>query len=89
MKHMIPCCPGKCELDVVWIPAVPLPFMGWRTDRCACGMRFRGRRHRARYELHWRLVHEGEVDRSGGAVVGVTRAEARSIYAQAALEGLR
>lgn len=64
--------------DVVWIPAVPLPLMGLRTDTCSCGRKFRGRGRRARYELHWRRVHEPDGD--GSAQMGVPRAEAERIY---------
>jgi len=46
----------------VWIPAVPLPLQGWRTDRCGCGKKFRGRDRRAAYEMHWRVEHEPSVD---------------------------
>lgn len=54
--------------DTVWIPAVPLPFQGWRRVRCGkCGARFGGRRWFSRnafesgmaaYELHYRAEHQ-------------------------------
>jgi hypothetical protein len=68
--------------NLVWIPAVPLPLIGVFTDMCSCRKRFRSfsvAKRRLAYEVHWRLVHEPESD--GGAMQGVTRAEARSIYA--------
>jgi hypothetical protein len=71
--------------DIVWIPAVPLPLLGWRTDRCQCGKRFRGKSRRATYELHYRREHMSD-DRaeagpdSGYADMAVTRAEAERIY---------
>jgi hypothetical protein len=85
------------EDDTVWIPAVPLPYLGWRRVRCAsCGERFRGPRlsrtatalaHAlAAYELHWRRVHEVHPSKQPPdeeqVLMGVLRAEARRIYAQ-------
>lgn len=67
--------------DTVWIPAVPLPLQGWRTDRCSCGERFRGKERRERYELHWRLFHEPDLPVDGPQCsMGVSRAEAEEIY---------
>lgn len=67
--------------EKVWIPAVPLPFMGWRTDRCFCGARFRGKNRRAAYELHFRRVHERH-DANANVLMEVTREEAERIYAE-------
>ena len=70
------------DTEIVWIPAVPLPFQGWRTDRCVCGAKFRGRNRRAAYELHYRRTHE-RADSNGNKVqMSITRAEARAIYAE-------
>jgi hypothetical protein len=60
--------------DIVWIPAVPLPMLGWRTDRCKCGQRFRGKNRRAEYELHYRAEHQPF--ENGDTQVGVPREEA-------------
>lgn len=64
--------------DTVWIPAVPLPFLGWRTDRCVCGKKFRGKGRKAAYELHYRRVHEREHE--SVALMEVERVEAKRIY---------
>jgi hypothetical protein len=63
--------------DRVWIPAIPLPFLGWRTDRCMCGQKFRGKNRRAAYELHYRRVHE---QADPNALMEVSRVEAMLIY---------
>lgn len=69
--------------DTVWIPAVPLPFRGFRTDRCMCGAKFRGKGAKAAYELHYRREHQRDDAAEGdGVQVAVTRAEARRIYAE-------
>lgn len=68
--------------DIVWIPAVPLPFLGWRTDRCKCGQRFRGKGRRAAYELHFRRVHFRNDLPNDWPQAGVARAEAQRIYAE-------
>lgn len=78
---------AACDTDIVWIPSVPLPLLGWRTDECWCGQKFRGKKRRAAYELHYRREHMGDdrVDpgpNSGYVDVAVTRAEARRIYAE-------
>jgi hypothetical protein len=65
--------------DIVWIPSVPLPLLGWRADTCQCGAKFRGKGRRARYELHWRREHEP--DDPGFSQMGVSRVEAQRIYA--------
>lgn len=65
--------------DTVWIPAVPLPLIGWRTDRCYCGAKFSGRGRRERYEIHYRHEHEPGSDRN--VLMEVSRAEADRIYA--------
>jgi hypothetical protein len=70
------------ERDTVWIPAVPLPLMGWRADRCVCGQRFRGRNRRAAYELHYRRAHQRGDSNGGDVQMEVTRAEAQRIYAE-------
>jgi hypothetical protein len=57
---------------------VPLPFLGWRTDRCTCGKKFRGKNRRAAYELHYRRTHEREHE--SFALMEVDRAEAKRIY---------
>lgn len=69
--------------DTVWIPAVPLPFLGWRTDTCmSCGQKFKGRNRRGAYQLHYRRCHEErERAREDQTQIGVTRAEAERIYA--------
>jgi hypothetical protein len=64
-----------------------LPFLGRRTDTCICGQKFRGRKRRAAYELHYRRAHQRD-DRveaepnSGYSDMEVTRAEAQRIYAE-------
>jgi len=64
--------------EMVWIPAVPLPLMGWRTDRCGeCGAKFRGRDRRHRYEIHYRRLHERH---DSDTMMEVTREEAQRIY---------
>lgn len=70
------------EQEIVWIPSVPLPLFGWRTDRCSCGMRFRGRGRQAAYELHYRREHQRGDTNLDAPQVGVTRAEAKRIYAE-------
>lgn len=66
-------------VDAVWIPSVPLPFMGLFSERCMCGERFRGKDRRSKYELHFRRVHEQFVN-VGMAQMCVTREEAERIY---------
>ncbi len=68
--------------ETVWIPAVPLPLQGWRTDRCSCGQRFRGKDRRHAYELHYRRDHQRGDTAENEAQMEVTRAEARRIYAE-------
>jgi len=73
--------------DMVWIPSVPLPFLGRWTDTCKCGQKFRGRQRRAAYELHYRRAHlrDDRVEagpNSGYSDMAVTRAEAKRIYAE-------
>ncbi len=76
--------------EIVWIPVVPLPFMGVYTDKCSCGRRFRSfnrRKRRQAYEDHWRREHEHERDpdlSKPQARMGVTRREAERIYARLA-----
>lgn len=70
------------EQEIVWIPAVPLPLMGWRTDRCMCGTKFRGKQRRAAYELHYRRAHQRDDEAGDQVRMGVPRAEARRIYAE-------
>lgn len=65
------------QWPMVWIPVVPLPLMGWRTDRCMCGAKFRGRYRRELYELHYRSEHE---DPDSPDQVCVTPAKAAAIY---------
>lgn len=69
----------------VWIPAVPMPFLGWWTDRCMCGRKFRGKNRRPAYELHYRREHAGKIASDGTSndpLMQVTRAEAERIYAE-------
>lgn len=68
--------------DTVWIPVVPLPLMGWRTDRCKCGKKFRGKNRKAAYELHYRREHHRSDPDPNAAQMEVTRDEARRIYAE-------
>jgi hypothetical protein len=68
--------------DTVWIPAVPLPFLGWRTDRCMCGQKFRGKNRRAAYELHYRRAHQRGDTSDTQAFMEVERSEAQRIYAE-------
>jgi hypothetical protein len=76
--------------DIVWIPALPLPFFGFFAVRCHCGHWFVsiGEEKRMReYELHWRRVHDPEerrrTDDGPRAQVGVARDVAERIYAEA------
>jgi hypothetical protein len=64
----------------VWIPAVPLPFLGWRTDRCKCGQKFRGKNRRAAYELHYRRAHQRSDTNGNEPLMAVSRVEAMLIY---------
>lgn len=67
--------------DVVWIPAVPLPFILLGRDQCICGRHFWFLNRRARYELHYRLEHEGESEAGESTVmVGLPPSEAKRIY---------
>jgi hypothetical protein len=68
--------------DTVWIPVVPLPLQGWRTDRCTCGEKFRGKGRKAAYELHFRRVHLRNDLPDDWPQAGVPRVEAQRIYAE-------
>ncbi len=41
--------------DGRWVPAIPLPFYGFR-KRCECGRKFFREEN---YEEHWQLTHSG------------------------------
>jgi hypothetical protein len=73
--------------DLVWIPAVPLPFYGSRCLRrahvCQCGARFTGKHRERDYRAHWRRRHDLEANRRGDPKMGVTREEAQAIYVEA------
>ena len=68
--------------DRVWIPSVPLPFQGWRTDRCSCGAKFRGRGRRHAYEIHYRREHQRGDTANDQAMMEISRAEAQALYAE-------
>lgn len=71
--------------DTVWIPAVPLPLMGWRTDQCVnCGVKFRGKTRRHDYEIHFRRAHQraSNTPASETVLMEVSRTYADMLYAE-------
>lgn len=71
--------------DTVWIPSVPLPFLGFRSNRCvSCGAKFTGTNRGHDYELHWRREHEKDDPVASAVLMEVTRDEAVRIYEEVA-----
>jgi uncharacterized C2H2 Zn-finger protein len=71
--------------EMVWIPAVPLPWLGVASVRCGqCGERFWFRDRRKRYERHF-LRRHGHDPRNQQSQRGVSVEEAKRIYADAGI----
>jgi hypothetical protein len=71
--------------DTVWIPSVPLPFLGVMSNRCvSCGAKFTGRDRGHEYELHWRRTHEKDDPMASEVLMEVTREQAARIYEEVA-----
>lgn len=67
--------------ETVWIPAVPLPLLGWRTDRCFCGAKFRGKGRKRAYEIHYRRAHQrDDMDPDQTVLMSMPREQARLLY---------
>jgi len=74
--------------DIIYIAAVPLPFLGWRTDRCSCGKKFRGKNRQWEYEIHYRREHQnGDLNFANDVQRSITRAEADRLYAAMVASG--
>lgn len=71
---------GAAVSDTVWVPAVPLPFLGWRTDRCSCGAKFRGRGRKHAYEIHYRRAHQRCDAPEDQVMMSMDRDQARLLY---------
>jgi hypothetical protein len=73
----------SADSDIIWIQAVPMPLFGWRTDRCHCGEKFRGKDREHAYELHYRRVHHRESEASETSTQqSITRGEACALFAE-------
>lgn len=70
------------DTDIIWIPAVPLPFYGLRRVRCSCGETFKGRGREHAYEIHYRRAHQRGDTSENETQMSITRGEARALYAE-------
>lgn len=72
----------RADSDTIWIQAVPLPLFGWRTDRCHCGAKFRGKGREHAYEIHYRRAHQRSDPNGNETKMSITRGEACALFAE-------